>query len=124
MPVTEQTAKKHAARLRALPMSGDDDDATGRRREVGQALIRAAADDDHVGRIVEALLRKCRWYPTPSEVWEAADVIEPQGLAEAVKAPASGCAACGGTGFRIVVMRGVEAAEVCGCRRAQQSRNA
>lgn len=108
---TDAVIKREADRLLTLP--GNPGDSI----ELARALKRHAKTEYHVRSIVQHLLDNQQFYPTPSAIRETAEIclVEPP---PKYKAPESDCSTCGGTGFRHVVVRGIEYSGVCECRKA------
>lgn len=117
MPASEAKCKELVKRLRSLRFSGSADDANGTREEVGRTLMRAAESDAHAEEIVRHLLRNCKEFPVPSEIWTAAENVEaPLNL----RAAAPSCTRCSGTGFEPGQdAKGRRVVAPCRCRRVQ-----
>jgi len=101
--IGEEFAKGLVKRLRSLPFDGDDDDATGRRREVGLALIQSAESEEHASSIVDHIIRNSKHFPVPAEVYA---------LCQSIKTSQE-CERCGGTGW-------VTGGNPCSCVRCRK----
>ena len=114
MPITQDEAKTLVKRLRGLPFDGDSQDESGRRQEVGRALIAATENIRHAESVTDHLMRSSRFFPVPLDVWNAAESVAPPAT---IGRPAETCGRCSGSGFERVNVRGMDAVTECGCRR-------
>lgn len=125
MPTTKPTAKrgdttqpaikKLVARLCGLPghdpgMFGEDA-PSAMREDLGKAL-ESAVNDSHATRVVDELVARCRFRPTPAEI-RAGILATPEKIAAMTMSPDPDCSECNGSGFRWEV-RGESGCRRCG----------
>lgn len=104
--ISEEFAKGLVKRLRSLPFDGDDDDATGRRREVGMALIESSTSEAHASAITDHLMRHSKCFPVPADIYSLAQSVVVAGE----------CERCGGTGW-------VTGGAACACVRCKSCKD-
>jgi len=99
MPATEQAVTPLLRRLQSLRFAPDVPDSQGVRKEIGNTIMRAAENDAHAEQIVARIIRTQQTFPTPSEIWNAAEAETP---AELTGSPVGTCPQCRGYGFAYV----------------------
>lgn len=107
---TEELIKKQAERLLTLPAN------PGNSTEIARAIARHCKTGYHVKSVVQYLLDNEQFFPTPSAVRDAAEMLpseQPPKYREANPL----CGECSGTGFIHCVRGGYEGAAVCCCRK-------
>lgn len=80
MPVTEQVAKRLVRDLMCLRFSPDEADSNGLRKQVGETILKVAKSDAHAEQIVSYIIRTQPTFPTPVDIWNAAEAETPPEL--------------------------------------------
>jgi hypothetical protein len=109
---TDEMIKKQADRLLTLPANPGDS------TEVARAIKRHCKTEYHVKSVVQYLLDEQQFYPTPSAIRSAADML-PSVQPPKYKPAEEDCALCDGTGFVYVLKDGYDCADTCECRKTR-----
>lgn len=80
MPATEQALKPLIRRLQALRFAPDADDTQSVRKEIACTILKAAESDAHAEQIVSYIIRTQPTFPTPVDIWNAAEAETPPEL--------------------------------------------
>ena len=107
--IAESTAAKEMERLSGLGKVPTEPSAV---RECLLALVRGSESETHCRRIVDALVVRSAFFPSPSEIAETAGELSDELPAE--------CPRCHGVEWIVIAIGGQEAVTRCSCPRGQQ----
>lgn len=115
MSLTLDEARKVARALMGL----DDRPATPEAFDALAKPFRLCIDKAEAERIVDNILRDStnnRTVPKPGDIYATIKGLRAEAAAWKPTDPDNACPDCGGTGWKIVVVNGIEGAERCDCK--------
>lgn len=107
---TDDLIKKQANRLLTLPANPGDS------TEIARAIARHCKTEYHVRTVVQYLLDNQQFFPTPSAIRDAAEMLPSEQPPKYQPANPT-CGSCSGTGFVHAIRGGYEGSDVCDCRK-------